>query len=119
MESVYSVAFKDGKFMMVYNNTTRKGWEMPGGRIEDGETPEMAAEREYLEESGYAVKVIAKEHMNGCWVCCCEILEEQGKGEMRTAMFSELPEELSFPVSEYEGVVDWARSVMERNRSFL
>jgi len=115
MDSVYSIAFKDGKFMMVYNNTTRKGWEMPGGRIEKGETVERAAEREYLEESGYAVNVIAKEHMNGCWVCCCELLEKQGNGEMETEMFSELPEDLSFPVSEYEGVIEWSQSVMKKN----
>jgi len=113
MDSVYSVAFKDGKFMMVYNNTTRKGWEMPGGRIEKDETPEEAAEREYIEESGYAVNVISKEHMNGCWVCCCELLGKEGNGEMETAMFSELPKDLSFPLSEYEGVMEWARKVIE------
>ena len=115
MDNVYSIAFKDGKFLMVHNDTTRKGWEMPGGRIEKGETPEKAAEREYLEESGYAVKVMAKEQMNGCWVCCCELLEKQGNGEMRTAMFSELPEDLSFPLSEYEGVIEWARKLIGRN----
>jgi ADP-ribose pyrophosphatase len=115
MNSVYSVAFKGKEFMMVYNDTTRKGWEMPGGRIEYGETPEEAAEREFLEESGYAVKVIAKEQMNGCWVCCCELLEERGKGEMETAMFSELPKELSFPLSEYEGVIEWARKTIGRD----
>jgi len=117
MNSVYSVAFRDGKFMMIYNSVTRKGWEMPGGRIEKGETPEEAAEREYLEESGYAVKVISKEQMNGCWVCCCELLEKQIEGEMETAMFSELPEDLSFPVSEYEGVMEWAWEAIKKKRS--
>jgi 8-oxo-dGTP pyrophosphatase MutT (NUDIX family) len=29
------------------------GWEIPAGRIEAGETPEAAAERETLEESGW------------------------------------------------------------------
>ena len=29
------------------------GWEIPAGRIEPGETPEAAAERETLEESGW------------------------------------------------------------------
>jgi 8-oxo-dGDP phosphatase len=29
------------------------GWEIPAGRIEAGETPEQAAERETLEETGW------------------------------------------------------------------
>lgn len=32
-------------------------WEVPGGKIEFGETPEEAVKRELLEETGYNVKV--------------------------------------------------------------
>jgi ADP-ribose pyrophosphatase len=33
-----------------------------GGRIEDGETPEQAAKREFLEETGYAIGTLAPWH---------------------------------------------------------
>lgn len=34
-------------------------WEIPGGRINDGETPEAAAIRECLEETGMACEIVA------------------------------------------------------------
>lgn len=36
------------------------GWEIPGGRIEDGETPAVAAEREAFEETGWRPGPIAE-----------------------------------------------------------
>ncbi|GGM06650.1 DNA mismatch repair protein MutT [Streptomyces fumigatiscleroticus] len=43
--------WRGGRVLMVFNRY-RQFWELPGGRIEEGETPRRAAMRELLEESG-------------------------------------------------------------------
>ena len=40
----------DGKVLFIFNNR-RQVWELPGGMIEAGETPEAAAKRELHEET--------------------------------------------------------------------
>ena len=53
----YVIAFRKGEdlnnapFLMV-RSRKRGGWEMPGGRIEEGETMIGSAVREFLEETG-------------------------------------------------------------------
>jgi 8-oxo-dGTP diphosphatase len=108
MRTVYTIAFRNGMMLMVYNEK-RKGWEMPGGKIEDNESVEEAAEREYLEESGYEMNVIASGYMNGCYVCAAVLGEKVADGEYETKLFKELPEDLAFERSEYDGVTEWAR----------
>ncbi|MGW0574082.1 NUDIX hydrolase [Streptomyces tauricus] len=39
------------RVLMVFDRF-RQGWELPGGRVEKGESPRQAAARELLEESG-------------------------------------------------------------------
>ncbi len=105
----YCVAFDGDCFLMVYH-PRRKGWEMPGGKLEPGETPEKAAVRECLEESGYEIEVVSVRDIGYCDVCAARIVSRKGDGEMESRLFSDIPEELSFDRNEYEEVVPWARS---------
>ena len=46
----------DDGVLLIYRHrfiTGTWGWEIPAGRVEEGETPEAAAEREVLEETGW------------------------------------------------------------------
>lgn len=49
--AVAYVTREDGKILVVWNKKYGK-WAMPGGRIEEGETPEIAVRRELHEETG-------------------------------------------------------------------
>lgn len=110
-DTVYTAAFDGNKFLMVYNQK-RKGWEMPGGHIESGETPEDAARREFMEESGYDVQLIDKKIDHGAWIFVAKLGGKKGKGEMKSSLFQELPSELAFGLDEYTGVLEWARSLL-------
>ena len=55
---------KTGKFLAV-NETKNRGWWIPGGAVDAGETFRMAAVRECMEEAGIDIElkgVIAVEH---------------------------------------------------------
>jgi mutator protein MutT len=53
--SVKGVLVRAGRVLLVRNE--RGEWELPGGRIEPGETPEQCVAREIAEESGLPVAV--------------------------------------------------------------
>ena len=52
--SVKGVLLVEGKVVLVRND--RNEWELPGGRLEIGETPEEALAREFEEELSIAVE---------------------------------------------------------------
>lgn len=50
------VVFREGRVLLLWRHrfiTRHTGWEIPAGRVEDGESPIEAAARECLEESGW------------------------------------------------------------------
>lgn len=116
MRTAYAVAFDGDRFLMVWH-PRRNGWEMPGGHVEDGETSAQAASREFLEEAGYRIEVLETRDIGYCDVCAA-ILEEKvtDECEMESALFSDIPEELSFDRAEYEDTIPWARSVVDSRR---
>ncbi|MFJ9724968.1 NUDIX hydrolase [Streptomyces sp. NPDC101209] len=50
------VALWQGDRVLLAFNRFRRAWELPGGKIDPGETPRQAAVRELLEETGQAAE---------------------------------------------------------------
>ena len=54
---------QNGKFLIIKRSSTAKNypmhWDLPGGKLEHGETPEEGLVREVLEETNLDVKVVS------------------------------------------------------------
>jgi len=112
---VYVIAFRGGRFVMVRHQ--ERAWEMPGGRIEPGETPEQAAVREFSEETGARLTVLGSLDVPGGKVfvgTAGDRVAAFRTGEIAEVRdFRELPGELSFPLVEYQALLAQASSLME------
>jgi len=58
-QSVACILFEDSKILLIKRRDIPV-WVLPGGGIDQGETPEAAACREMEEETGYQVEIVRK-----------------------------------------------------------
>ena len=60
--AVKALLFDQDKFLLVKRSDKARGehhyWELPGGRMEFGETPENALQRELMEETGLSANIL-------------------------------------------------------------
>ena len=81
--------------------------------MEEGESSEEACVREFMEEAGYSIEIVATRDIGYCDVCAAILKEKIDEYcEMESRLFSELPEQLSFDREEYEDTVPWAREAL-------
>ena len=118
---VYTVAFDTtGDFLLVHN-VKRGGWEFPGGSVEDGESAEDAARREFLEETGFRIKLLGKRIWEDGGIVFSGTVTFRTREKVvdeaidAMGMFSSLPEDIAWPREEYIDILQWARSTLSNN----
>ena len=103
---------KPAKFILVFNH--RRGWELPGGGMREGETPEQAASREFFEETGYDVTLVERIVSERGAFFIGKLGKRHGKPQdediKEIKFLREIPKEgLAFPYEEYAELLRVAR----------
>ncbi|MBI4600203.1 NUDIX hydrolase [Candidatus Uhrbacteria bacterium] len=112
--SVKGIVFESGKVWLRKNE--RGEWELPGGKLDEGEQPEETVVREMKEELGFATEVrgiiqahlyriarsLDEEHGVLVVIYLCKLISKTGEfelnGEAGSAQFK------AFDVSEIDGL---------------
>ncbi len=98
MRWVYAIGFVDERFLMVYN-PKRDGWEMPGGKVEEGEEPQDAAVREFREEAGVLFQPLGCMEYEGGMIFAGKVIDDNAAGEMEWRLLTSRPSNWRSPRS--------------------
>jgi len=85
---------------------------MPGGKLEEMETPLEGMKREFLEECGCEFDILDCRPMGEVVVFVGLLGEERIDGEMGWELLEDLPDNLAFPECEYREQIMWAREAV-------
>tara|TARA_B100002051_G_C16193416_1_gene373078 strand:- start:1 stop:396 length:396 start_codon:yes stop_codon:yes gene_type:complete len=117
---VLAIQPKSGRWLMVHHQERR--WELPGGRIEEGESIQQAALRELEEEaniSGEVVESLVLDSLESGIVVLVEIDDNDVRNEWKSndpkiqcvSFHQEIPENLFWGTKELRTILDyWSAS---------
>jgi ADP-ribose pyrophosphatase YjhB (NUDIX family) len=89
------VLVEDGRILLVKQQVGERGWSLPGGKAEAGETLEAAIVRELAEETGLAVRADKLLYV-------CDLPEAEPPIVHVTFLLRRLSGELRMPTNELE-----------------
>ena len=101
-QSIAGIIYSNGKFLIGHRLPTGEmgnRWEFPGGKVDSGETPEMAIIREFHEELGIDVTINE-------YIASVEFSNKNGKSEL-LAYHLDIPNVDDFKLTEHTEV-RWA-----------
>ena len=118
----YVVAFtKDLKEFMMVRSRKRGGWEMPGGRGKDDESPIEASFREFMEETGHElisdekwVTNLGDGHVHFGFIGQGDPSKRKVDEIIDVSTFNELPGYLAYPSVEYEPMIELGRVILTK-----
>ena len=99
----------------------QRGWEIPGGHLNDGETPEEAMIRELFEETGCNGEILAwnKTYYDSGWVAhvaveslpISESWSVEDKNVAEVKWWSEIPPVIEWTKEEFSDLSKWCANL--------
>ncbi len=87
--AVDCIILLDGRILLIYRRNEPKGWALPGGFVDYGETVEHAVQREMMEETGLELADLRQFHVysdpkrDPRWHCVSVVFTARGIGGPR------------------------------------